>query len=87
MTEVQGMPQRRALSSLLLHATTINSGEIIFPLGAQRKRFLVTWLKLRVSGGEEGKHTAEQKMEPRSSLQEPLLCHIPILVPQSRILH
>lgn len=56
LTEVGGRQQRHALSSLLLHATTINSPEIIFPLGAQRKRFLVTWLKLRVSGGQERKH-------------------------------
>ena len=57
LTEKGGRQQRHALSSLLLHATTINSPEIIFPLGAQRKRFLVTWLKLRVSGGQERKHS------------------------------
>lgn len=57
LTEKGGRQQRHALSSLLLHATTINSPEVIFPFGAQRKRFLVTWLKLRVSGGQERKHS------------------------------
>lgn len=66
-----------------------NTGQIIFPLRAQRKRSLVTWLKLRVSGGQEtgSTHSWVSKDGPGMPFAGALAVPYMTLVPQSRILH
>ena len=77
LTGVRGRQQSMPFPLYHFRQPLINSGEITFALGAQRKRFLVTWLSKWWA--RQKTLSAEQKTEPRSSLREPCLYRIPSL--------